>query len=138
MHKVKESTADMTGAFADGDENAAWRARERQLNAQTQVDKNTPPVALSASTQEAIKAAKEVDLLQAKLRGLKEALEEAEKMLNKRLEVDSHRTVFFEEDGKETLAYEFFCQCGEEYYFVYYDAINGGEVAILNAKNHER
>ena len=77
MHKVKESTADMTGAFADGDENAAWRARERQLNAQTQVEKNTPPVALSASTQEAIKAAKEVDLLQAKLRGLKEALEEA-------------------------------------------------------------
>ena len=77
MHKVKESTADMTGAFADGDENAAWRARERQLNAQTQVEKNTPPVALDSTTQEAIRSAKEVDLLRAKLRGLKEELEEA-------------------------------------------------------------
>lgn len=66
------------------------------------------------------------------------SVDEAREKLNKKLEVLEDRTVLFEEDDKEYLAHEFFCKHGEEYYFVYYDAMNGGEIAILNAKNHDR
>ncbi len=66
------------------------------------------------------------------------SLEEAQSKINSKLSVESSRTVLFEEDGREVLAYEFFCGYEEDYYFVYVDAMSGEEFAILNAKDHSR
>lgn len=68
----------------------------------------------------------------------KVSLEEAQSKLNSKLSVEASRTVLFEEDGREVLAYEFFCGCEDNYYFVYVDAMSGEEFAICNAKDHSR
>lgn len=66
------------------------------------------------------------------------SMEEAQSKLSPKLSVEASRTVLFEEDHREVLAYEFFCGYGENYYFVYIDAMSGEEFAICNAKDHSR
>ena len=68
----------------------------------------------------------------------KDSMEEAQSRLSPKLSVEATRSVLFEKDGKEVLAYEFFCGYNEDYYFVYIDAMSGEEFAICNAKDHSR
>ena len=68
----------------------------------------------------------------------KVSMEEAQSRLSPKLSVEATRSVLFEKDGKEVLAYEFFCGYNEDYYFVYIDAMSGEEFAICNAKDHSR
>ena len=64
--------------------------------------------------------------------------QEAQKMLSEKISVDSSRLVLFERKGREQTAYEFFGGYQENYYFVYVDANSGEEIAVLNAKDHDR
>ena len=77
MHKVEDSQKRINEAFKKDDVNAAWRARESELNANAQVNKYTPPVPVGAGEQEIIKAGSAVDVLRAKLESLKVAMQNA-------------------------------------------------------------
>lgn len=76
-HKVTDATRRMNKAFMQGDENAAWRAREQQMNAEETVAKLTPKNPLSTKTQEMIETATQIDVLKEKALALEDALNEA-------------------------------------------------------------
>lgn len=77
VHKVADAQVRMAEAFNKGDENAAWRAREQELNATAQADKYDPNKALPAASQEFIRTASAVDVLSAKISRLKAEMQEA-------------------------------------------------------------
>lgn len=77
MHKVEDSQKRINEAFKKDDVNAAWRARESELNANAQVSKYTPSVPVGAGEREIIKAGSAVDVLRAKLESLKVAMQNA-------------------------------------------------------------
>jgi len=77
MHKVEDSQKRINEAFKKDDVNAAWRARESELNANAQVNKYRPSVPVGAGEQEIIKAGSAVDVLRAKLESLKVAMQNA-------------------------------------------------------------
>ena len=75
-HKLTDATRRMNKAFMQGNENAAWRAREQQMNAEETVAKLTPKP-LSTKTQEMIETATQIDVLKEKALALEDALNEA-------------------------------------------------------------
>ena len=83
IHKAAKAEEDMESAFSKGNEDSAWNARERAINAtaaaQRELAKSVPKVTnpLSDEMQEAISSASKVDILQAKLAGLHEAMQGA-------------------------------------------------------------
>ena len=91
VHKAAKAGKDMQDAFDKGNENAAWSAREREINAAEkaarEIEKATPkpevenpvelPTALPQSMQDFISSASQIDLLQAKLVSLNAAMQEA-------------------------------------------------------------
>lgn len=83
IHKAAKAEEDMESAFSKGNEESAWNARERAINAtaaaQRELAKSVPKVTnpLSDEMQEAISSASKVDILQAKLAGLHEAMQGA-------------------------------------------------------------
>ncbi len=60
---------------------------------------------------------------------------QAQDSLHKDLEVESARLCVVETARGERTAYEFLCSYGEEQYFIYTDANDGREIAIVNLKN---
>lgn len=68
---------------------------------------------------------------------VKLTLEKAKDGLYDGLTVEASRLAVVQAKGGERPAYEFFCSYREEQYFVYVDANNGNELAIVNAKNIE-
>ena len=66
---------------------------------------------------------------------VKISLEEAQQRLHDRLSVETSRLAVVKAVNGERTAYEFFCSYGDDNYFVYLDATNGEELAIVNAKN---
>lgn len=77
MHKVEESKERINEAFKKDNVNAAWRARESELNANAQVNKYKPPVPVGIGEQDIIKTGSAVDVLRAKLESLKVAMQNA-------------------------------------------------------------
>ena len=80
IHKSTEAAEKMGEAFANGDADAAWKAREQQLNAQAQANKiydKMSQVPLAKNTQETIQEANNVEVLTQKLEALKIAQQEA-------------------------------------------------------------
>lgn len=77
LHKIADAQAQMSRAALHGDENAAWRARERELNARDQAQKHDTTSPLPIKAQEVIETASAVDVLKAKLIRLEDALQEA-------------------------------------------------------------
>ena len=62
------------------------------------------------------------------------SLSEAKGKLYKELGVEASRPVVVQAMRGQRSAYEFLCSYDEENYFVYIDANNGEEIAIVNAK----
>ena len=87
VHKAAKAGKDMQDAFDKGNENAAWRAREQEINANASAERERAkaipkpeveaPVALSQEMQDLISSASQIDLLQAKLVSLRAAMQEA-------------------------------------------------------------
>jgi len=84
LEKEKQANARMHEAFASGDEEAAWKAREQAINAATQAEKeyqrihaNDSKKSLSKELQDAISSAGKVDIVRAKIASLKAELQEA-------------------------------------------------------------
>ena len=80
IHKSTDAAKKMGEAFANGDENAAWKAREQQLNAQAQANKiydKMSQVPLTKRTQDIIQEANSVEVLTQKLEALREAQQQA-------------------------------------------------------------
>lgn len=87
--KAEIARGKMNEAFKAGDEDAAWSAREREINAAAQaakeleriqeamLPKESAPAPVSVELQGIIQSANEVDILRNKLEGLKAALQEA-------------------------------------------------------------
>jgi spore germination protein len=61
-------------------------------------------------------------------------MQEACDGLSDKLTVESSKTVLFEHNGKEVLAYEFFCSYDGKLYFIYVDAMDGRELFIVDSK----
>ena len=64
------------------------------------------------------------------------SMQEARDKLSDKLTVESSRLVLFEHKGRETTAYEFFCNYDDKSYFVYMDATDGRELFIVNSRNY--
>ena len=62
------------------------------------------------------------------------SLAEAYDKLHAKLNVQSSRLAVVDTARGEKMAYEFLCSYGEENYFVFLDAMNGEEIAIVNTK----
>ena len=62
-------------------------------------------------------------------------ISQAKESLHKKLEVESVRLTVVDTMRGERAAYEFLCSYGEDFYFVFVDAENGNEIAIVNTKN---
>ena len=62
------------------------------------------------------------------------SLGEAKEKLHKNLTVESSRLAVVKAGKGERAAYEFLCSYENEMYFVYLDANNGEEIAIINAR----
>ncbi|MBQ5930526.1 MAG: germination protein YpeB [Clostridia bacterium] len=62
-------------------------------------------------------------------------LAQAYDKLHAKLNVESARLAVVDTARGEKMAYEFLCSYGEENYFVFLDAENGEEIAIVNTKN---
>ena len=62
-------------------------------------------------------------------------LAQAYDKLHAKLNVESARLAVVKTARGERAAYEFLCSYGEENYFVFIDAANGEEIAIVNTKN---
>lgn len=86
LYKASDAAEKMNDAFEKGNEDSAWRQRERALNAvaqaQREIEKATPkqePVItpLSDELQDAISSANQIDLLRMKLESLQAALQDA-------------------------------------------------------------
>lgn len=77
VHKMAVATKKMGDAFNSGNENSAWREREKQLNASIQASKNMHPVPLSAGVSNKIEAASEIEVLQSKLESLQRSMQDA-------------------------------------------------------------
>lgn len=65
-------------------------------------------------------------------------MQDAADKLHKNLEVEASRLCLVRAVRGECLAYEFLCTHGEEKFFVYVDADDGSELAILNADDLQR
>lgn len=61
-------------------------------------------------------------------------MQEARENLSDKLTVEATETVLFEHNGREVLAYEFFCSFDGKLYFIYVDAMDGRELYIVNAQ----
>ena len=68
---------------------------------------------------------------------VKLTLADAYEKLHKKLNVESARLAVVRTARGERAAYEFLCNYGEESYFVFIDAENGQEIAIVNTKTAE-
>lgn len=81
VNKAKEARESMDKAFDKGKESAAWRAREKELNAeaaaQKEIDKGKQPTPLGDQVKEYIGHANEIDLLKEKIIGLNEQMHKA-------------------------------------------------------------
>lgn len=77
LHKVADAKVRMEKAFENGNEAAAWAARERELNASAQVDKFAPRNPVPIKAQEIIETADAVAFLNNKLIDLEDAMQEA-------------------------------------------------------------
>lgn len=84
LHKAADASIKMEDAFKKGDADSAWKAREREINATAQAEKERlkslpeeKPTPLSAEIQEAISGASSIDVLHAKLVSLKKAMQDA-------------------------------------------------------------
>lgn len=80
LHKVDDAGKKMNEAFQKGNEDSAWRQREREINAAAAAQKefenqNVTPVPID--TQRIIEASNEIDVLKAKLASLQAALQDA-------------------------------------------------------------
>ena len=80
LHKVDDAGKKMSEAFQKGNEDSAWRQREREINAAAAAQKefekqNVTPVPID--TQRIIEASNEIDVLKAKLASLQAALQDA-------------------------------------------------------------
>ena len=80
LHKVDDAGKKMNDAFQNGNEDSAWRQREREINAAAAAQKefekqNVTPVPID--TQRIIEASNEIDVLKAKLASLQAALQDA-------------------------------------------------------------
>ena len=62
-------------------------------------------------------------------------LETAQEKLHDGITVESSRLAVVKSAGGERAAYEFLCSYKGEQYFIYTDAMNGAELAIVNVKN---
>lgn len=62
-------------------------------------------------------------------------LAQAKDALHEKLSVESARLTVVDTVRGERAAYEFLCSYGEDDYFVFVDANNGNEIAIVNTKN---
>ena len=63
------------------------------------------------------------------------SLAQAREKLHEKLDMQSARLAMVDTKRGERLAYEFLCGYGEENYFVFIDAENGAEIAIVNTRN---
>lgn len=61
-------------------------------------------------------------------------VEQARGRLSEKLTPETQRLVVVPVRGKEVVAYEFLCSCGDENYFVYIDAKTGEEALILSIR----
>lgn len=84
VHKAASAEMKMNKAFKAGNENTAWAARERAINAEIQAERErmrelegAGKKAVSPDIQGIVKAANEVDVLKAKLESLKTSMQEA-------------------------------------------------------------
>lgn len=98
LHKATKAADDMNEAFQKGDENAAWREREREVNATAAAENELAKASraaakaqqstgaaddaavarpLSEAMRKAIETASQVDILKAKLASLKDAMQAA-------------------------------------------------------------
>lgn len=83
LEKIANAQEQMEKAFEKGNETSAWRAREKEINAEAQAIKYSPenqPNAsspLSQELQDTIRSASQIDILKEKLSSLKDALEDA-------------------------------------------------------------
>ena len=66
------------------------------------------------------------------------SMTEAKGKLHEKLSLEGSRVALIAVKGRERVAYEFICSCGEETYFVYIDGDTGEEISILNAKSITR
>ena len=62
-------------------------------------------------------------------------LAQARERLHEKLDMQSARLALVDTKRGEKMAYEFLCSYGEENYFVFIDADNGAEIAIVNTRN---
>ena len=63
LHKVADARVRMERAFENGNESAAWAARERELNADVQVERFKPKNPVPINAQEMIETANAVAFL---------------------------------------------------------------------------
>ena len=77
LNKVKEAQTAFGKAALNGDESAAWRAREKELNAEVQLKKYDTSHPLSTTAQELIETADASKVLEEKLIRLEDQLQEA-------------------------------------------------------------
>ncbi|MGN1077162.1 MAG: PepSY1/2 domain-containing protein, partial [Candidatus Gallimonas sp.] len=63
---------------------------------------------------------------------------EAQERLSSSLNVKDANLAFVPVDGKETLAYEFYCSLGEDEYIVYLDANDGEEIQVYRVRESAR
>ena len=102
LHKANKAAEDMNDAFQKGDENAAWREREREVNATAAAEREVAKASkatekamatitaqtdkadnaavahpLSEEMRKIIESASQVDILKAKLASLKDAMQAA-------------------------------------------------------------
>lgn len=77
LNKVAEAGIRMDEAFKKGNESGAWKAREAELNGLAQVQKYRPKSPLPLGTQDIIEEASAIDVLEAKLVNLRDAMQDA-------------------------------------------------------------
>ena len=77
LNKVAEAGIRMDEAFKKGNESGAWKAREAELNGLAQVQKYRPKSPLPLGTQDIIEEASAIDVLEAKLVKLRDAMQDA-------------------------------------------------------------
>ena len=63
------------------------------------------------------------------------SVEQAQEKLHESLTAEKATLALVQTKRGEKPAYEFLCSYGDQKYFVYIDANNGNEIAILNLKN---
>lgn len=97
INKAKEARESMDEAFKTGKESAAWKAREKELNAnaaaQKEIDKEKQPTPLSDAVKEYIGHAKEIDLLRERIIKLNEEMRKAFEMDDKQGGLDIRKKI---------------------------------------------